>query len=76
MDAAFDIQDKHFAVVTYPEEDNAYGVVPVKWMRNGKTCFFPNFVSEQKKNALVKAQAAPKQNWSIYNVTVLKYYSK
>ncbi|XP_049763694.1 uncharacterized protein LOC126092234 isoform X1 [Schistocerca cancellata] len=65
-----------FAIVKFPEEDDALGIIALCWIQNdGTTCLYPPVTTDSKRNKLLREEALPLQSWSSHKISLMKKYA-
>jgi hypothetical protein len=64
----------NFAVVTFPEEDDALGIIPMNWIVGNGVCKYPIVKSDFTKNKMISAMVEPKKEWLECKIRILHKY--
>ena len=64
-----------YAIVKFPEEADARGIVPLKWISSDEnTCVYPNVNTDERRDKLVRLNVDPEDAWESFSVKLLKKY--
>ncbi|XP_049816187.1 uncharacterized protein LOC126263178 isoform X3 [Schistocerca nitens] len=65
-----------FAIIKFPAEDDALGIIALCWIQNdGTTCLYPPVTTDSKRNKLLREEALPLQSWSSHKISLMKKYA-
>lgn len=67
----FSFFDRMFHVVQFLDEQVSVSVVPQSWYNNGAT-YWPRYKSDERINKAATFAEEPNQDWTRYDVRVLK----
>ncbi|KAF5277588.1 hypothetical protein FQR65_LT15933 [Abscondita terminalis] len=68
---------KKFAIVKYTEENDALGIIPLKWTSfEEDICHFPPIRSSETQEKLVRREEEPGDNWILCPIQILHKYGE
>lgn len=66
---------KKFAIVKFPNENDARGIVPMCWVDDSESfCFYPTVTTNEMRDSLIKSEQPPADDWPRHALVILKKY--
>lgn len=68
-------KSKYFAIVKFPKENDARGIIPLSWVDEGECfCFYPTVTTNEMRDSLIKSETSPTEDWPKHEMVILKKF--
>lgn len=67
----------NFAIVKFTQEDDALGIVALKWVSyDDSWTFYPNVTTNEKRDKIIRLQVEPGKEWLKCPIQIMHKYGK